>query len=317
MLNRPFRFLPMLKRTMWGGARLLAMKGCSPMAQGIGESWEISGLRTWESVVADGPDKGLTITQLIKRYGADLMGRGPYSRLGDRFPLLIKFLDAGLDLSVQVHPSAAMAAEDPGCLQKDEMWYVIDSYPDSRIYLGFNRPVSPHNFDRCVADGSIMDCITAYPARRGEFYYVPSGTIHALGAGNFVLEIQACSDDTYRVYDFNRTDANGEPRMLHLDKARRALDFNAFNDSETRRRGLMVDGERIQPSVYHVNGSKAIDMPDDSFTVVICMKGRAEISYAGQCFSMRQGETVLLPATVNAVNSSGRADIMTVTLANK
>lgn len=216
----------MLKRAMWGGARLLAIKKCKPMAQGLGESWEISGLGSWESVVADGPDKGLTITQLIARHGEALMGKGPFRRLGGRFPLLIKFLDAGHDLSVQVHPDERMAAEDPGCNVKNEMWYVIDSYPGSKIYLGFNRTMDPAEFDSRVADGSIMECITAHESAHGKFFNVPSGTIHALGAGNFVVEIQGCSDDTYRVYDFKRTDVDGQPRMLHLDKARRALDFN-------------------------------------------------------------------------------------------
>ncbi len=314
MLTRPFRFMPILKRTMWGGARLLALKGCKPMAQGVGESWEISGLRSWESVVADGPDKGLTITQLIARHGEALMGKGPYRRLGGKFPLLIKFLDAGHDLSVQVHPDERMAAEDPACNVKNETWYVIDSYPGSKIYLGFNRAMDPAEFDRRVADSSIMECITAHESAPGKLFNVPSGTIHALGAGNFVVEIQGCSDDTYRVYDFDRTDVNGQPRLLHLDQARRALDFSQFDNDESLRRGLRIDGELIDINVHDINGSESISLPADSFTVLISLKGRQRITYASEDFTLTQGSTVLLPADVTAINTTGRGELMTVAL---
>ncbi|MBR6432558.1 MAG: class I mannose-6-phosphate isomerase, partial [Muribaculaceae bacterium] len=189
----------MLKTVIWGGEQIVAFKGIDTDLHGVGESWELSGIDGMESVVDGGEDDGLTLTQLIDRHGAALLGGQVYQLCGNRFPLLVKLIDAHRDLSVQVHPNDEMAMRMHGCLGKSEMWYVIDHEPDAHIQVGFKQAITPEDYDRHLANGTIMDVVANHESHRGQVFFLPAGCIHSIGAGNMVVEVQQASDVTYRV----------------------------------------------------------------------------------------------------------------------
>ena len=198
---------------------------CCNRPKKIGESWEISGVAGSESVVADGKDKGLTLTALIDKYGASLLGEKNYKRYGDSFPLLIKFIDAHDDLSVQVHPDDELARKRGSKFGKTEMWYVLGAAPGARLANGFNREVNPDEYEGLVNSGEIMDVLNFNPVKPGDTFFIPAGRVHAIGKGAFVAEIQETSDITYRLYDYKRKDKDGNERQLHTKEAFEAINF--------------------------------------------------------------------------------------------
>ena len=237
---KPFKFEPYLKETIWGGKQIAEYKGIKACSENIGESWEISGVKGHESIVAEGgtscEDKGLTISELIQKYREKLLGEKVYERFGTDFPLLIKFIDSRQDLSVQVHPDDKLAKERHGCQGKTEMWYIINSKPGAKIYAGLNKHITPEDYvrmtDKETIDGHspLMDVIAAHDSHVGDIFFLPAGRLHSIGAGNLLVEIQQTSDITYRVYDFGRRDANGNTRELHIDLAKDAIDYNVYTD---------------------------------------------------------------------------------------
>ena len=314
-----YKFNSILKPVLWGGGRLVAFKGLPACDEPIGESWELSALPDKESVVAEGPEKGLTLTQLVQRYGADLVGEPVHRLHGDRFPLLIKFIDACRDLSVQVHPDDEMAMREHGCKGKNEMWYILQADEGALIHSGFNRQLSPEEYDRRIGDGSILEVINATPSRPGDVYYIPAGQIHSIGAGNLLVEIQQACDVTYRVFDYNRRDADGNLRQLHTDQARQALDFRAADGKEPP---MPAMAKGVTPLVMtphfcvarlDVKDRLAIDVPGlQSFVALVCVKGEATLQAQGvPQVTLRQGETALVPATmVPATEIKGTAQLL-------
>ena len=227
---KPYKFEPYLKTTIWGGYQIAPFKGIYTAQPNIGESWEISGVSGHESVaihrgLVDDVDEGLTLTQLIDKYKGLLGGEKVYRKYGNKFPLLVKFIDSRQDLSVQVHPDDKLAQKRHSCNGKTEMWYVIKSDVGSKIYAGLNKSITPEEYEQLataepVAGRSPMqDVIVAHEAHEGDLYFLPAGRLHAIGAGNFLAEIQQTSDITYRVYDFGRKDVHGNPRELHTELA--------------------------------------------------------------------------------------------------
>ena len=210
----PFKFTPYLKSVIWGGERIAALKNIETDLTDIGESWEISGVQGNETVVSEGADKGLKLSELIAKYGARLVGEDVYARYGTEFPLLVKIIDARRDLSVQVHPDDKLAAQRHGCAGKTEMWYILATEPDAKIYAGLSRQLDPETYRRDVENKTIMNDITAHDSHPGDIFFLPAGRVHAIGAGNLLLEIQQPRDITYRIYEYDRRDANGNPRML-------------------------------------------------------------------------------------------------------
>ena len=252
---KPYKFEPYLKTTLWGGYQIAPFKGITTAQPNIGESWEISGVAGHESVaiergIIDDVDVGLTLTQLIDKYKELLVGRKVYKKYGNKFPLLVKFIDSRQDLSLQVHPSDQLAMQRHGCAGKTEMWYIIKSDVGSKIYAGLAKPITPDDYERLATatlpdnheqqttttlpDASasghspMQDVIATHEAHDGDLFFLPAGRLHAIGAGNFLAEIQETSDITYRVYDFGRKDANGQPRQLHIDLARDAIDYRVW-----------------------------------------------------------------------------------------
>ena len=208
---------------LWGGDKIIPYKGIVSDAKSVGESWEISGVKENESVVAEGPDAGMLLPELIKRDGAALLGKANLERFGEEFPLLIKFIDARQDLSIQVHPNDEQAWERHRSKGKTEMWYVVDADPGSSLRSGFAKQVTPEEYEASIADNTITDLLAEYDIKAGDLFFLPAGRIHSIGAGAFIAEIQQTSNITYRIYDFNRVDANGNPRELHTEQSKAAL----------------------------------------------------------------------------------------------
>ena len=189
-LMQIYKFNSILKPVLWGGDKLVTLKRLPACDEPIGESWELSAMPGRESVVADGPDHGLTLTELVKRYGADVVGKDVYRQYGDNFPLLIKFIDAKRDLSIQVHPDDAMAQRLHGCSGKTEMWYILDADEGATITTGFKQAISPEEFDRHLNEGTILDIVNTVVSQSGDVFFIPPGQIHAIGAGNLLVEVQ-------------------------------------------------------------------------------------------------------------------------------
>lgn len=317
-----YKFNNILKPVLWGGDRLLIFKGLQPRDEAIGESWELSAISNHESVVANGDDRGLTLSQLVARYGADLVGQDVYRRYGTQFPLLIKLIDARRDLSVQVHPDDEMALRRHGCAGKTEMWYILDADEGAVIRTGFSRQITVEEFDRRLADGSILDVVNATKSRSGDVFFIPAGQLHSIGAGNLLVEIQETSDVTYRVWDYNRRDAAGNLRQLHIDEAREALDFAPRNG--------LVDPAPIQSpgitsllrcpefEVCHMDCEDAytLDLPrPHSFVAMVCIEGAVTLHVDGmEPVALTQGETALVPAVVSRIAMQGRARLLTASV---
>lgn len=313
-----YKFNSVLKPVLWGGDRLVAFKRLPAQCEPIGESWELSAMPGRESVVAQGEDQGLTLTGLVRRYGADLVGRDVYRRYGDRFPLLIKLIDARRDLSVQVHPGDEMAMRCHGCMGKNEMWYILEAEAGAIIRTGFNRRLTQAEFDRRMADGTLLEAVNAVESRPGDTFYIPAGQIHTIGAGNLLVEIQQSSDVTYRVWDYNRRDADGNLRQLHVQQAREALDYEP-RDGQVHymdQGGGQMTGLVCSPDFdvrrLDVDGAYRLDMPEGhSFVAAVCLDGDLRLSADNMPgASLSRGETALIPAAASCVEMNGTARLL-------
>ena len=320
-----YKFNSILKPVLWGGDKLVAFKQLPPCNEPIGESWELSAMPGFESVVAEGADRGLTLTQLVQRYGADLVGEDVYRRYGDRSPLLIKFIHAKRDLSIQVHPDDQMALRLHGCTGKNEMWYILEADKGALIHTGFNRQMSDVELDRRLAEGSFLEVINATEAQPGDTFFIPAGQIHAIGAGNLLVEIQQSCDITYRVWDYGRRDSDGNLRQLHVQQAHEALDFNARDGKVDY---TPCDGQGVTPllqcedfavSRVVVDDCYGLEMPSPhSFVSMVCIHGDVTLAAEGMdSVSMHQGETALIPATVNRLQMTGNAQLLLTTVPEK
>ena len=313
-----YKFNNILKPVLWGGDKLVTLKGLPACGEPIGESWELSAMPGRESVVIEGPDQGLTLTELVRRYGADLVGEDVYRRYGDHFPLLVKVIDAKRDLSIQVHPSDSMARRLHGCSGKNEMWYILHAEEGALIRTGFNRTLTLEEFDRRLGDGTLLDVVNATESRRGEVFYIPAGQIHAIGAGNLLVEIQQSCDVTYRVWDYDRRDADGNLRELHTAQAREALNFTArdgqVHDIPCDGRGLSILVRSDEFDVYHldvVDGYR-LDCPQPhSFVALFCIDGQVTLEADGMpAATLHQCETALVPAIAGSVAMTGSAHLL-------
>ena len=312
----PLTFKPIFKETLWGGTDILAYKGFLSDAgrtsgpAKIGESWELSHVKQNFSVVANGSLAGKTIDDLIKTYDAQLLGGKVRQEWGTTFPLLIKFIDAREDLSVQVHPDDELAGERHRSLGKTEMWYVVKAAPEAVLYSGFSRQIDAEEYVRRVDENRFMDVLQRYYAKRGDVFFLPAGRVHALGAGCFIAEIQQTSNITYRIYDYNRTDVNGYKRELHTCAAKDAIDYGRLLDYRTSYTPPGEDEavELVRCKYFTTSLLKINRMINrnyaslDSFVIYICIKGDAIIKdNKNHALHVHQGQTVLLPADTEHV----------------
>ncbi len=299
-----YKFEPILKSVIWGGDKIAPYKGIVTSQQNIGESWELSGVKGSESIVSEGKSKGLSLTELIRRDGESLLGAGNAKRFGEEFPLLVKFIDARDDLSIQVHPDDKLAAHRHNSKGKTEMWYVVDAEPQARLRVGFSQQVTPEQYVASVGQNTICDLLCDYKVESGDLFFIPAGRIHSIGAGSFIAEIQQTSDITYRIYDFDRRDANGNPRQLHTELAKDAIDYTLHEDYRTYYTTLknqatpLVSCPYFTTELWDITAPTQIDIASrESFLVVICTQAEASlVDGTGECVSLHQGETALVSA---------------------
>ena len=316
---QPIKFKPILKETLWGGGKIAKFKNIDGQeGRKIGESWEISGVSGNESVAGSGPCEGKTLTQIVAEMKEKLVGRDNYKRFGDVFPLLIKFIDANRQLSVQVHPDDVTAQRHGRKNGKTEMWYIMDSEPYATLRCGLKAEMTPGEFEAKVADGTICDAIAEYPVKADDCFFIPAGRVHSIGAGCFLAEIQQTSDATYRIFDFNRVDKDGKPRQLHTRQAAECIDYSVQEDYRTayvqaKNVGVrLVSSRFFNTTVYDIDRPVTLDYARlDSFVVLIGLKGEATLTdNEGNTATLRGGETLLVPATTTAVSVSGTVKML-------
>lgn len=306
----PFIFKPILKEIIWGGTDIRPFKGLEPSEAKIGESWELSNVEGNASVVANGELEGKTIDDLIDAYGEKLLGKKVMDQFGKVFPLLIKFIDARDNLSIQVHPDDELAQKRHQSFGKTEMWYVVKAAPEAILYSGFSKQIDADEYVRRVADNTIMDVLQCYKVKEGDVFFLPAGRVHAIGAGCFIAEIQQTSNITYRIYDYNRKDADGNGRELHTELAKDAIDYTVSNDYRTHYTAQKDEPVELAHCKYFTTNLLELDKlmkrdfsSIDSFVVYICMGGNAVISDdKGNELTVHQGQTVLIPAEAQSVS---------------
>ena len=304
-----YKFRPILKSLTWGGEKIAPYKGIDTDMKAIGESWEISGVKGNESVVAGGVDDGMTIPELIARDKESLLGKKNFNRFGMEFPLLIKFIDARQDLSIQVHPDDTLAWERHQSKGKTEMWYVVDADNGARLRSGFAKQVTPDEYEKSIADNTITDLLKEYDIHKGDLFFLPAGRIHSIGAGAFIAEIQQTSNITYRIYDFNRLDDKGNPRELHTELSKDAIDYTVLPDYRTyyeacdNKRVPLVSCDYFTTSLLKLTEQYEMQLADlDSFVILICTAGNGTITdNKGNSAEIRQGESILIPADVEGL----------------
>lgn len=311
---KPIKFKPILKETLWGGNKIAELKHIGGQSgRTIGESWEISGVSGSESVAADGDYEGHTLTEIVADMKDRLVGRENYMRFGNTFPLLIKFIDANQQLSVQVHPDDKAAQRHGMKNGKTEMWYIMDSEPYATLRCGLKTPLSAGQYADMVVDGTICDAIAEYNVKEGDCFFIPAGRVHSIGAGCFLAEIQQTSDATYRIFDFNRLDKDGKPRQLHTRLAAECIDYTVEDDYRTHykavknKAALLATGKYFTTSVYDIDSAVTLDYSTlDSFVILIGMKGEALLTGNDGCTTaLRGGETLLVPATTASLRVEG------------
>jgi mannose-6-phosphate isomerase len=318
----PLKFKTIFKSVVWGGEKIAPFKGVETDQHNIGESWELSGVKGNESVVAEGPLAGKTITELAQEYKGALLGEKVYAKTGTEFPLLIKFIDARDDLSIQVHPDDALAGErHNGSKGKTEMWYVVQADDKAHLMSGLTRQITPEEYAAKVEDNTITEVLHDYNVGAGDVFFLPAGRIHSIGTGCFIAEIQQTSDITYRIYDFGRVGLDGKPRELHTELSKAAIDYTVLEDYKTAYADVknaeneIVSCEYFTTSIYDLTQkAEAAVKANDSFLIVICVEGQGSLTDAeGNTVTIRQGETVLVPAETESVTFSPEGSMKLIT----
>lgn len=311
-------FEPLLKQTIWGGDKIKALKQIDTALDHVGESWEVSGMKDSESVVANGEYKGRSLNGLVAEMKGDFVGHDNYERFGDEFPLLVKFIDAQRDLSIQVHPDDELAHKYGKRHGKTEMWYLMDSDSDATLRCGLSRNITPEEYKRMIKDDSICDVINKHKVKEGDCFYIPAGCVHSIGTGCLLAEIQEPSDVTYRIYDFKRKDKDGNYRQLHTEQAVESIDYNVFDSyrikyaARTDEPVQLVGCKYFNTAVYDLTEPMTIDYADlDSFVILVCMKGRGSVTDAkGNKVEFKAGTTILLPAWVDTITVEGEVKFL-------
>lgn len=314
----PLLFQPNLHEVIWGGEKLTKWKNLTATDKPIGESWEISAVPSSICTVANGKFNGSNLVALIDQFPTEILGVKVAKQNDNQLPLLIKFIDAARDLSIQVHPNDEMARRVEHKRGKTEMWYIIDAEPGAYLYLGFSKQIAPEEYERRVKDGTITDVIAKHKVSAGDVFYIPSGRVHAICKGILLAEIQQSSDVTYRIYDYNRPGMDGKLRQLHTEKAKEALDYHVYPDY--RIHYIYNEGgvSNLLTTSYFTTNLLDVHTPihrdmlyNDSFVVLMGIKGNTKITFSGveESLLLREGFSTLIPAcianyTVEAIDGS-------------
>jgi mannose-6-phosphate isomerase len=315
----PLKFQPILKDKIWGGQKLQQLLHKSTSSTKAGESWEISDVEGDTSIVANGPLKGTSLKTLMDTYTSDLMGAKNFRQFGNKFPLLIKFIDAKQDLSVQLHPNDELAKARHNSFGKTEMWYVVQADPASNLIVGFNQEMTPELYVKHLEDKTLQSILNFDAVKAGDTYFIEVGRIHAIGAGVLLAEIQQTSDITYRVYDWDRVDADGNERELHNDIALEAFDFDMpdnFRVQYAPKSNVsteLVSCPYFTTNVLEVTETISKQNTQDSFVIYMCVEGKANLEVDGIVTEFSMGETVLIPACIETFSiSSNHAKLLEV-----
>jgi len=305
----PLKFKTIYKDKIWGGQKIKTYLhkdfGSLP---NCGETWEISGVKSDVSVVANGELEGQSLADLLDKYQDQLVGKKVYDHFGNIFPLLVKFIDANDDLSIQVHPNDELAKKRHNSFGKTEMWYVIEADPGSTLISGFNQKVNEQIYVDKLNSGHIMDILNREDVSAGDVFFLPAGRVHTIGKGLLIAEIQQTSDITYRIYDFDRVDDKGHKRELHTEEALAAIDYNFYPEYKTKYQPEKNETAKLVKCPYFT--TNVLDFTEntskdysnlDSFVIHVCVEGEYTIEADGQQYPVKMGECILLPKTINSV----------------
>ena len=313
----PLQFEPILKERIWGGTKLNTFLN-KPITSNItGESWEISTVENDVSIVANGSLKGKSLKELINEFPEAVLGTKVYAQFGKQFPLLFKYLDAREDLSIQLHPNDELAKKHHNSFGKTEMWYVMQADTDARLIVGFKEKSSPEEYIKNLNNKTLHTILDTKKVKQGDVFMLDTGTIHAIGAGIVIAEIQQTSDITYRVYDFDRVDANGKTRELHVDLALEALNYEKIQAQRFYSKTENVANEVVNCNYFTTNfipldGNIEIHNNQTSFTVYMCIEGDFKLTFDNESYNYEKGVTVLIPAAITDFQLSGKASILEI-----
>lgn len=306
----PLKFNPIFCYRIWGGEKLKTVLNKDYKEKNIGESWEISNVSDYETTLSNGPLKGKTLKELIETYQTDLVGKKVFHKFGDKFPLLIKFIDAKAPLSIQVHPSNKLAKERHNSFGKNEMWYVMQANENSELIVGFDQKITPNDYKTHLENSTIVDMMHHEKVEKGDTFYIPTGRVHAIGAGVLLAEIQQTSNITYRIYDYDRIDSKtGEKRDLHNDLAIDTIDYQMHDNYKTayqlykNKSSRLVHSPYFKTNIIHLEGEIEKNYYNvDSFIIYMCVEGEAIIEHNNTANTLNLGETILIPSAIKQIS---------------
>jgi mannose-6-phosphate isomerase len=313
----PLQFDPILKERIWGGEKLKTVLNKPIASQITGESWELSTVEGDVSIVSNGVFKGKSLTELIDAFPEEVLGTAVYRKFGKQFPLLFKYLDAKTDLSIQVHPNDALAKIRHNSFGKTEMWYIMQADEKARIIVGFKEKSNAADYVAHLENKTLLDLLEEVNVKTGDVFFLETGTVHAIGAGLVVAEIQQTSDITYRLYDFDRTDADGNLRELHIDLALDAINYDKVETHKTYSKETNKSNEIVHCPYFTTNylpldGTINVSKTSESFTVYMCTEGAFQLEYNKITYDYKKGDTVLIPAVMNRYTLIGTAVLLEI-----
>ncbi|WP_300566047.1 type I phosphomannose isomerase catalytic subunit [Flavobacterium sp.] len=315
----PLVFEPILKDRIWGGTKLQSILHKNVPTPTTGESWEISTVPGDVSIINNGLFQGKTLNELLEKHAPEVLGSKVYKQFGNQFPLLFKFLDSKEDLSIQLHPNDELAKKRHNSFGKTEMWYVMQADENARIIVGFKEDSSADEYLHHIENKSLVEILNEIPVKKGDVFLLETGTIHAIGAGILIAEIQQTSDITYRVYDWDRVDANGNYRELHTELALEAINYNKVESQKYYQKiqnqsNLTVECPYFTTNFIPLDGNVTFHKNQDSFRVFMCTEGEFELVIADSKSVFKKGETVLLPAIITDYELKGKASLLEIYL---
>lgn len=318
----PLLFEPNLHEVVWGGNQLKPYKGLEPSDELIGESWEVSAVPTSTSIVSNGVFAGKDLITVINENPDTILGKKVNEKYNGKLPLLVKFIDAKRDLSIQVHPNDEMAQREHGKMGKSEMWYVIKAEEGAHLYAGFKQEITAEEYQQRIADGTITDVLADHKVKAGDVFYLPAGRVHAICGGILLAEVQQSSDVTYRIFDYNRPGMDGKPRELHTELAAKALDYHVIDNYRTdytessNKAVQIIDSPYFSVRVLEISRAFHRDLRKyDSFIITMCIDGDCKIRVrsTGEEILLKQGNSTLIPAAIadyDIIPQSGKTRIL-------
>ncbi|MDP5028657.1 MAG: class I mannose-6-phosphate isomerase [Flavobacterium sp.] len=315
----PLTFTPILKDRIWGGTKLKTYLNKPVVSETTGESWEISTVPGDISVVNNGVLKGKNINEIIDLFPEEILGKSVISRFGKQFPLLFKFIDAKEDLSIQLHPNDALAKERHNSFGKTEMWYVMQADESARLVVGFKKDSNREEYISHLENKNLVALLNESLVKKGDVFFLETGTIHAIGAGVVVAEIQQTSDVTYRIYDWDRVDVNGQGRELHTELALDAINYNAIDSKieyqeEANQSVSVVDCPYFKTKIVALQDRFIWKKTKDAFTVFMCTNGQFEMVVNGEILRYKMGDTILIPACIENLTVKGKATLLEISI---